>query len=420
MTVPAVPTISAMLIQEPANSIDASAVVNLLLNGIAESKYLEYKVALPGNEYEARKEFLADITAFANAEGGDIFFGIEAKDGVPTAIPGVVTEDLDAEILRLESMARGSIAPRIPGLTMRTIELHDKTIVIHIRIPRSWLAPHMVKLQKHTRFYLRNSAGKAPMDYQEIRDAFAAASHIPEKIESFRESRLKIIDKRRLPVMFEHTPRLVLHIVPLANFSRMQSLDLSGLPALAASRILEPLEVQSSMKSRYNIDGFLTYSLNKENIPHSYVQVYRNGIFEIVDTGSYMDEGLKTVAGYMLEHRLMHSIPRYFSAFDELNINPPVFIMMTLLRVKHFHLRSALHYSAVNADLVFDRNTIVIPGFLLENFSLKPEQYLSGIFDMIWNAAGHPRSPHFDSQGLWRHDQHRLLDLPLFDESPAE
>jgi predicted HTH transcriptional regulator len=54
----------------------------------AEDRAIEYKLDLPGGN-EDRREFLRDGSAFANALGGDILYGIEENAGLPTAAPGV-------------------------------------------------------------------------------------------------------------------------------------------------------------------------------------------------------------------------------------------------------------------------------------------------------------------------------------------
>ena len=50
------------MINVPFNSIDKSIIESLLWNEVREDRTLEYKVLLPGNGREDRKEFLADIT----------------------------------------------------------------------------------------------------------------------------------------------------------------------------------------------------------------------------------------------------------------------------------------------------------------------------------------------------------------------
>src|ERR1700730_9434315 len=91
-------------------------VLALLSNEVTEDRSLDYKQALPGNADAERKEFLADVSSFANAAGGDIVFGVVEQrvdgrqTGVPEAVPGIPNLNADAEKLRLDNMVRDGIA----------------------------------------------------------------------------------------------------------------------------------------------------------------------------------------------------------------------------------------------------------------------------------------------------------------------
>lgn len=65
------------------------------------------------------------MSALANAEGGDLIFGIDAHSGVPKSVVGVRPADPDAEILRLENLLRDGLSPRLTGLTARWITEAD-------------------------------------------------------------------------------------------------------------------------------------------------------------------------------------------------------------------------------------------------------------------------------------------------------
>src|SRR4051812_22865379 len=95
----------------------------LVTDAVREGKTIEYKQELPGGKDDDKKEFLADVSSFANASGGDVIFGIsETRDGqgkttgIPEAILGLPGVNGDQEIRRLEQMLRDGIEPRIPGL----------------------------------------------------------------------------------------------------------------------------------------------------------------------------------------------------------------------------------------------------------------------------------------------------------------
>src|SRR5271170_2722608 len=113
-------------------------------NGVAENTTLEYKSELPGGTDEQRKEFLKDISAFANTSGGDIAFGIQERGGIIENIVGVECEDPDRIVLDLENRLRDGIDPRLPSVEFHHFEMAPGRKILLIRVARSWLAPHRV------------------------------------------------------------------------------------------------------------------------------------------------------------------------------------------------------------------------------------------------------------------------------------
>jgi predicted HTH transcriptional regulator len=79
----------------------------LIENKVPESRDLEYKRDPIGRDDRAKKEFLKDVTAFANTAGGHIVIGMAEADGVAAALPGTDDRPADEEIRRLESILGG-------------------------------------------------------------------------------------------------------------------------------------------------------------------------------------------------------------------------------------------------------------------------------------------------------------------------
>jgi predicted HTH transcriptional regulator len=73
----------------PFDQIDRAALEALVANGVAERRDLEFKRDLPGDTPRDTHEFLADVTSLANAQGGDLIFGIEEDDGTAKALLGL-------------------------------------------------------------------------------------------------------------------------------------------------------------------------------------------------------------------------------------------------------------------------------------------------------------------------------------------
>jgi hypothetical protein len=145
---------------------------------IGEGSYIDYKVALSEDSKKAAyREFLKDVTAFANAEGGQILLGVkEPKEGIP--VDDLIVGLIEGENLAhdLERLASTSIDPRIPGLKINAFPLNSGKFYIVIHIPLSLGRPHMVNHDGHRCFYVRHSESSPPMTTHEVREAVLASA----------------------------------------------------------------------------------------------------------------------------------------------------------------------------------------------------------------------------------------------------
>ncbi|CAG0932964.1 hypothetical protein TFLX_02826 [Thermoflexales bacterium] len=132
------------MINKSFDLVDKSDVDALVTNEVAEGRTLEYKEILPSGSNDDKKEFLADVSAFANAAGGDILYGITEKrdangktTGIPEAANGLARINVDEVTRRLDSMILDGIAPRINGIRTKAIEGFASGPVLLVRIPKS-------------------------------------------------------------------------------------------------------------------------------------------------------------------------------------------------------------------------------------------------------------------------------------------
>ena len=183
-----------------------------------EGREIEYKRELPAGDDNAKREFLADASSFANATDGDLIFGVDAKDGVPTSAAGVAVTNPDQLALQLESIVRDNTDARLLGLRTRVIPGFPGGSVVLVRIPRSWAGPHMITFKNWSRCYARNSAGKHQMDMTEIRSAVLLSEGVADRVRRFRDRRFATILSEETPVPMESQSMLVLHLIPVADY----------------------------------------------------------------------------------------------------------------------------------------------------------------------------------------------------------
>ena len=150
------------MLPDQLDSIDESHLSALVTDGVRESRSLEFKAELVLGTDSDRKEVLADVSALANGGGGDLILGIEDDNGTASAVVGLESFDPDKDTLRIESVVRDGIAPRIVGLRVRPVPLSSGSSVVVIRVPNSLNRPHMVVFKNWSRFYSRNLGWKVP------------------------------------------------------------------------------------------------------------------------------------------------------------------------------------------------------------------------------------------------------------------
>lgn len=241
-----------------------------------EGKTIDYKGGLPGTTPQEKNEFRADVCSFANTAGGYLLYGVRETGGRPDNFTGC-SGDADAQMQRLESLARDGIEPRIPGLQCHPIRLASGNWILAVYIPRSWVAPHIVK--DTSRFHARNSSGKYSMDYQQIKSAFGLSETLQGRVRAFRFDRLAKIEAGESPVALAQEPKVIAHILPMAAFWTTSSIDCQ---AAMSSQQWKSLAPKGSHWNRHNFDGIISY-VSGANGVQDYVQLFRDGVVEKAD-----------------------------------------------------------------------------------------------------------------------------------------
>lgn len=384
----------------------------LLINNEVEQRTLDYKLTLPGNTYEERKEFLADVVSFANSFGGTIIYGIgDAKgpDGKSTGRPDFPLKGLgeineDTLINSLENVIQNGISAKIHGIEFKLMKIpsninefndshsiskpsKDVSLLV-VNIPQSWTSPHMVTLNGATRFYGRDSKGKYPMlKAVDIRNAFLITEGLSEKVESFHVERINKIRHGHTPINTKPSrPKVVLHLIPFSAFKLPKPLiDINELTEKES--LLETFD-QRTASSRYNIDGYVQYY--SDGPRSSYTQFFRNGIIETV--GEYPFD-IKCVRIKEVQNNIVRSFENYLSAYNQLSIAPPYLLYVALLVVDGFTFYTGENKILENTGVTntIDRHAVVLPDILIEDYQPNLQNTFKPLFDALWNAAGWDR-----------------------------
>jgi hypothetical protein len=376
----------------------------LVSDGIAESKTLEYKEALVIATDEQKQEFLSDITALANTDGGDLVFGMKAEKGVANELVGLRNLIPDEVVGRIENLLRDFVQPRLAGVQIRAIPLTDGTHALLVRVPHSFAAPHMVRHQGVTRFCGRNSNGKYDLDVQELRSAFLANEALADRLKAFRLDRINKLISGSSPVLLDSHHLLVLHVLPVASARpdvRFGAADFSRIVADSAPRLIGG----SSGLPVFNFDGLLSTGGPRQNRFLRYVQVFRSGFLEAVDS-ALLDPARNTqaVIPTVWERGILEGYSGCLKTFAALGLPPPYVVSVSLLNVLGFAMQADPRWSNDDVGPV-DRDHLLTDETLVESNTVPAPTVFRPLFDQVWNACGWEGSINYDEAGNWR--EHR-------------
>jgi len=382
---------------KPLDHLGEGELLELIEMAVAEWKTIDYKIVLPGKEDKERKEFLRDVSSFANASGGHLVFGIREEKGIPVEICGLPSVDPEAEILRLEEIVRMGIKPRIQGMHCRAIPVPGKGSVVVIRIPRTLNGPHQITFGTEMRFYSRGSMGKFPMDVDEIRTRIDGADSVATRLRNFAVETLSNFLAGDGPVPATRGGFIHVMALPLASFTGDFALPLALNGRYAPCT---PPVMRWGCNHRFCFDGSLFISTQDDK--KDFVLIRRTGIIESLEGFPDRPEGDKfrgQIGSTSLEQSIFRQIRHTFKIAIELEIPGPAIVTVAVGGMRGWKLGLSHDYGLT--AIPFSRDLYRLPEQSLEGFEGDPVSILEAVVTPLWNEAGVESSQNFE-KGEWR------------------
>lgn len=265
------------------------------------------------------------------------------------------------------------------------------------------------------------------MDITELRHAITFADTLGQRLEEFRLDRLA---KVAAQTTLERGPKIVIHLQPLSSTQLDSSIDIARMNVDQRKVILIPFdEIESEL--RLNFDGLLAFNSHSPQI--GYIQIFRNGAIEAVDTHLLGEAGGRYIPTRTFEQKIIIATVKCLGLINDLGITSPVRFHISLLGVKGYKVR--VETWAQNVDMYWyhqqsdrfeiDRDDLLLPGLLFsqEDTALFSSLTIPGrgntsdrryielfghvgkllrpLFNVVWNAAGFTGSLYYDSEGIW-------------------
>jgi hypothetical protein len=79
--------------------------------------------------------------------------------------------------------------------------------------------------------------------------------------------------------------------------------------------------------------------------------------------------------------------------------------MLSLIGISGYTMHRNSRFLHWDGGHPIDRDALIIPEIMIEDFDCNPGKVMKPAFDAIWNAAGWPRSINYDKEGNWIGDK---------------
>jgi hypothetical protein len=163
---------------------------------------------------------------------------------------------------------------------------------------------------------------------------------------------------------------------------------------------LQPVFSSSAHIALCNSDGYLIHGSTISGAVGSYLQVFRNGSLESVNTLPRFDPTThqKQIQSLELEIQLLRRVPQYFALLKGLGVQPPVMLGLSLTGVEGYSMEIpfAVAPPCAYRKRRIKNDTLFLPHVVADTFECSLGEVFKPAFDAMWRAAGWDGSIYYD------------------------
>jgi len=392
------------LLQRKLDDLSEAELQALCTDSTPESQTLDFKQALPGTSPEDKLELMKDVCALANADGGDIVYGIAEAKGAAGKLMPLASETPDAAKRRVTQVLDG-IEPRIQGVVVHPVLVSGGCVLV-VRVPASFDGPHSSRSNNLRRFVRRNGTSTTDMSIDQIRSAFDRTATLAEKAGHFLNFRIQNIEMRLSTPPFAPGPVCAAVLVPLAGMAGRVAVDIAAIND-SYNRFM--FTDWSSVNRTMNLDGLAIYPNLANGRFIAITQVYRNGAIESLRTGAgavaELRDGEKLIPSTTIAKFFRTAVQKQIAACPDLGVFGPAVLRCALMHTTDYKLGVGNDiWGRGVADT--DRPHLVLPDIWVNDVSeIRAERDLDDLvrpaMDILWQAFDVDRCLEFDLAGNW-------------------
>lgn len=370
------------MIGKPLSDITLEDILSLVEASRMEDQTIEYKSTFPGSG-DDKSLIVKTACAFANTHGGDIVVGVEAREGVPVAVPGVEIDDPDARILGLGAQVRESVEPPLSAPQIRAIPVSPGRFVIVARVERSWARPHRVR--RGNEFYARGPGGNYALDLESVKREIRSLGAVQEHARAFQVERVAAALGGETAVKLSSGPVLLVHVCPVSALLEGEWTIGPKDWELSRNGFFPPLNPGSTYSFGYHADGYLVYETPREDGSRASSLLFRNGLHELACSVRANTDTL-AVHAPTIEAYIKESLEQTLRSLTSIGLAPPFLTSVSLVGAKGYRLLTGDMWEEPSRS--FDRDTYLFPWRMIPNSSVDAFSAMRSSVDALWNAVG--------------------------------
>ncbi|MFN0046966.1 MAG: helix-turn-helix domain-containing protein [Sphingorhabdus sp.] len=370
----------------------------LVSDGVAESKYLDFKKILPGRDERSRSEFLKDVCAFANCEGGYLIYGILEKSGKAGAICPITDEESDHAIRRLGQIIESGIEPRISGIQFTSILCEDG-YTLSLRVPASFDGPHRFTSNGSSKFVIRNGTHTSELTYTQLRGAFDRTASLADRARTTWKERWESTSNGDTWKPIRNGPVCLIQFIPIASMTGRQMISMNEAHEHFSDFMFSDW---GGASCTYNLDGLVVHDGDLSSEVGAFTQVHRTGVIEAYRTGGAIMSDRKLIPSTTIATFFRESVGKFLNAAKKFDLYGPAILNTAILNVAEYEFVLGERFYSRGAAMA-DRSNLILPEVWIED-SMSTESIddiARPILDILWQSFGRPRCSEYDNSGLW-------------------
>ncbi|WP_280166550.1 hypothetical protein [Priestia aryabhattai] len=202
---------------------------------------------------------------------------------------------------------------------------------------------------------------------------------ISKKVEAILSERINLIKDKNTHIKQNKNAKVIAHLISLSSIKQENyTIDLAPLRNRATD---VPLLSGFANDYKFNYEGYTTF----HTYSGSYVQIFRNGYLEVVDT-KFFNEDHKQFYVTRFETSLIENITKYIHLFSSLGLEGPFLLNIVILGAKDFSI--VLNFDQFLDTYPNEKEKISLPQILIEDYQKPLASTLKPAFDVLWNTFG--------------------------------